>query len=256
MSRSKSSSNNVLKVVLAGSLSAVVALLALIHVLNMELMDAFYIAFTLSSTVSAIVALSEKETNIGTVAGFTALLLFIGIIAPYLGLKSVLVFRTAYGQITIPIEFIPYIALAVVALFAVVVLLGGSVARTGLFTIGTLLSLAWFVVTDPYVKILVSTLIGVIAFIPLLQKEEVRVGGRMLLLTAVGYIPITERTQIVIDLKGISSYGVIVTPLLLFIALDPLNLLRGRGGRVIEQLASVAILLLVFLQMISTVFGL
>jgi len=243
------------RVIAAASLAAIFALLSLVYIVKMDIMDAFYIAFTFGSTVAAIVSLSEREQSLGTAASFVALVMFLGLVAPYLGLKSVIIFRTATAQVVIPVELIPWLSLIAVMFFAVGAFLGADVGRLGLFVLGVLLSLFWFSVTGP-VRVLVSTLVAIIAAIPLIKAEEKR--APRFLAAAPMIVPamdLSNRAAYIVDLSSVNAAAVLITPILLFIALDPFDIVRGKNERTIEGLASVAVLFLVFLQMLSAVFG-
>ena len=238
-------------VLLLASLSAILALVALVNIVHMDLMDAFYIAFTLGSTVSAILAMTEKEANIGTVAGFTALVLMIALFGPYLGLKSLIVFRTQAGEITIPIEFIPYLMLGLIAFFAVGALLKANIARLGLYVLSIMLSFVWFTVSDSFAKVLIATTVGLIASLPLLASRKP--SSFMALSIIPTSIALNNRTSIVVDLSGVNAGAMLLMPLLMFIALDPFDIIKGPSEDKIEGLASIAVLMLVFLQLLSLV---
>jgi len=245
---------NVWKVVLGAALGAILALLALVYIVGMDVMDAFYVAFTFGSVVAAIIGLGEKEQNIGTVAAFSALVLLLGLFGSYLPLKSMIVIRTISGEIALPIEFLPWIGLGVIAFFAVGVFLGADVGRLGLFTLGVLLSMTWFVV-DGTMKVLVSTLVAIIAAIPLIKAESRRAPMFLAAAPLVPAIDLSNRAAYVVDLSGINTIAMIVTPILLFIALDPFDIIRGPHEKTVEGLGSVAVLALSFLQMLSVLFG-
>jgi len=238
---------SVARVIAAGAVGAILTFLALIYVLGLDKIDAFYIAFTLASTISAIVAMSEKEISVGTVAGFVALILLLGLVGPYICLKTVIVMRISGYVVSIPTEYIPYISLGVVGLFVAGVVLGADIGRLGLFVLGCILYLSTFVVGDAYIKVLIMSIIGLIAGIPLVKpQKEVKFLALMSLAVA-------DRRAIIIDLSAIQTAGVLILPVLLFIALDPFNIIKGRGEGTIEGLASISVLTIVLLQMISVI---
>jgi len=225
-------------------LAAVITMFALIYALGLEPIEAFYLSFTIGSATAAAVALSEREANIGTVASAISLLLLLALAGPYLGLHAVFVFKTQTTTISIPIEIIPWIMMGVVAIFAVGYAVGANVGRLGLWTLGTVLSLFWFTVSDVTGQVLLACIVGVIAAVPLLTTQS-RPSTPLFM---VAMLPVA-RNEITFDLSQVNYLGMLLSPILLFVALDPFNAF----SKVVRELGSVVTLFLVFLQVLSAV---
>lgn len=228
--------------ILASSLAAIVTMLVMTNV-GFSLHEAFYVAFTMGSTVAAIIAMTQREVNIGTVAAFAALILVLAFLSPYLGFSSAIVFKTAMGEVVILTEYIPWIALGIVAFFVVMAFMGANVTRLGLWSLGTLLTLLFYSVTDTMARILISTMVALIVAIPLLQEKP-----RESALLAAAVVPIGARKAVVIDLTSVNVYAMALMPLLMFVALDPFNVIRRR---IYRDLAAVLVLFVVFLQVLD-----
>ena len=236
------------KVIAASAIAAVLTLLALVYCLGMRPIDAFYVAFTIGSATAAAVALSAREANIGTVASAAALLIVLGLLGPYLGLSSAFVFKGQTYTIEVPVEYVPWIMIGIIGIFAIGYAAGANVGRLGLWTLGAMLSFFWFTVTDAAAQVLLACIVGVIAAIPLLSEKPSR-GSPMLLAALAAPVP-AARTEITFDLSQVNYFGMLITPILLFLALDPFNVIENRAVR---ELSSVAVLILVFIQVLSVV---
>ena len=234
------------KVIAASAIAAVLTLLALVYCLGMRPIDAFYVAFTIGSATAAAVALSAREANIGTVASAAALLIVLGLLGPYLGLSTAFVFKGQTYTIEVPVEYIPWIMIGIVGIFAVGYAAGANVARLGLWTLGAMLSFFWFTVTDATAQVLLACMIGIIAAVPLLQ-ERPRTSALLAALAAP--VP-AARTEITFDLSQVNYFGMLFVPVVLFLALDPFNVIENR---MVRELSSVAVLILVFIQVLSVV---
>lgn len=229
--------------ILASAVAAIVTMLVMTYV-GFSLHEAFYVAFTMGSTVAAIIAMTQREVNIGTVAAFAALILVMAFLSPYLGFSSAVVFKTAAGEIVIYTEYIPWIALGVIAFFVAMAFLGADVTRMGLWTLGTLLTLMFYSVTDATVKILISTMVALIVAIPLLQEQPSRRAPYFLAAAPI----VGARKAVVVDLTTVNAYTMAFMPLLMFIALDPFRLIKRR---IYRDLAAVLVLFVVFLQVLD-----
>jgi len=236
------------KVIAVSAIVAVLTLLGLVYGLGMDTIDAFYIAFTVGSAAAAAVALSEREANLGVVSSATALLIVLGLLGPYLGLSTAFVFKGQTYTIEVPVEYIPWIMIGIVGIFAVGYAAGANVGRLGLWTLGTILSLFWFTVTDTTAQVLLACIVGVIAATPLLYEKPVR-GSPMLLAALAAPVP-AARTEITFDLSQVNYFGMLFVPVVLFLALDPFNVIENR---MVRELSSVAVLILVFIQVLSVV---
>jgi len=236
-------------IVAVSAIAAIVTLLGLVYGLGMETVDAFYISFTVGAAAAAAVALTEREANLGVVASAAALLLMLGILGPYLGLTSAFVFKGQTYEIAIPTEYIPWIMLGLVGVFVIGYAVGADVGRLGLWVLGSILAMFWFTVTDVTSQVILSCLIAIIAAVPLLKKEA-RAGGYLLAAAIIPASPLAGRTQITFDLTQVNYFGMLVTPVLLFLALDPFNVIENRK---IEEICSVIVLFLAFLQLLSAV---
>mgnify|MGYP000209180548 CR=1 FL=1 len=234
------------KTIAISALAAVLTLLGLVYGLNMEPIDAFYISFTIGSATAAAVALSQREANLGVVASAAALLILLAVAGPYLGLQSILVFRTQTTVVEIPAEMIPWIMVGFVAIFAVGYAMGASVGRLALWCLGSMLSMFWFAVTDVASQVILACIVAVIAAVPLLKQEP---RARYTGLLAAAILP-AARTEITFDFTQINYFGMLFTPVVLFVALDPFDVIRNRLAR---EIASVIVLFLVFLQVLSAV---
>jgi len=227
------------------AIAAILTLLGLVYGLGMDPMDAFYIAFTIGSATAAAVALTGREANIGTVASAAALLLLLGLAGPYLGLSAILTFKTETTTVYVPIEFLPWIALGLLAVFAVGYALGAPVGRLALWVLGSVLAVFWFAVTDPTSQVVISCLVALIAAVPLLRSSPASASG--LLGAAVAIVP-SSRTQVVFDLSQANAVGMMMVPLVLFAALDPFGIIQEKR---IQELASVIVIFIAFLQVLS-----
>jgi len=226
------------------AIAAILTLLGLIYGLGMDPMDAFYIAFTIGSATAAAVALTEREANIGTVASAAALLLLLGLAGPYLGLSAILTFKTETTTVYVPIEFLPWIALGLLAIFVVGYALGAPVGRLALWVLGSVLAVFWFAVTEPTSQVVIACLIALIAAVPLLRASPSTATTGLL----VGAVLPAGRTQVVFDLSQANVVGMMLIPLILFVALDPFNVIRERR---IQELASVVVIFIAFLQVLT-----
>jgi len=228
----------------AAVVAAVATFLGLVYGLGMETMDAFYVAFTIGSAAAAAAAFTQKEANIGVVASAAALLMLIGLAGPYLGLQAILVFRTQTTTVYIPVEMLPWIMIGFIAFFAVGYVIGANVGRLALWTLGSILAMFWFAVTDPTAQVIIACIVALIAAVPLLSRQPAY--GTLL---SVAILP-SARTQIEFDFTQVNYFGMLFTPLILFVALDPFNVVRNRVWR---DLASVIVIFVAFLQVLSAV---
>jgi len=237
------------KTIAFSALVAVLTLLGLVYGLNMPTIDAFYIAFTVGSAAAAAVALTQREANYGVVASAAALLLLLAIAGPYLGLQSILVFKGQTYTFELPIEYIPWIMLGFVAIFGVGYAVGADVGRLGLWVLGSMLSIFWFAVTDVTSQVILACLVGIISAVPLLKAERPSPAS-FLAVAPVAMVSPAARTEITFDLSQVNYFGMLLAPVLLFVALDPFRVIENRTVR---ELSSVVMLFLVFIQLLSAV---
>jgi len=226
------------------AIAAVLTLLGLVYGLGMETMDAFYIAFTIGSATAAAVALSEREANFGVVASAAALLILLAIAGPYLGLSAVLVFKGQTYTIELPVEYIPWIMIGFIGVFAIGYAVGANVGKLGLWVLGSIISMFWFAVTDVTSQVILACIVAVIAAVPLMRGQKPATG-----LLAAAALP-AARTEVTFDLSQVNYFGMLFMPIMLFIAIDPFDVIKNKT---VKDLASIVVLFLVFIQLLSAV---
>ena len=226
-----------MRAVVAGMASALVTYLAMVFVFGLGLVDAMYIALTIATAASAAVALSEREANVGVVAGFVAIAITASVARFVFPVEvGAILVKLPSAEIVIPTDVLPYFAIAFVGFLVFAKALNWSIGRTMMFVVGSVAWVAYFMATDAFARLTALTIITVCAAIPLLQSEE-----RSRLLAAVPAPIIAE-----VDLTYLDYGAMFVLPLL-FVAIDPTN----RINRTVRDLAAVAILALLLVQVVG-----
>jgi len=231
---------NLGRAALVSAIVAAVTFLALyMFVPQLELATILFISMGIAASAGAIIEIDRGE-SIGTVVGFSTVLIMLFLVAPYLPERTAFVFNMNSMQIVVEQVTIPLILLGIVGVLAIVKSVGGSVVRMSMWLLILMLTLAWLAYEEIIAKILISALIAVIVFTPFEQGRASR--------TLLAAVPVAAYDKaIVVDLTGINVYIAYMLPLVAFVALDPLN----RVPKQWRQLASVVVLLMVFIHMLS-----
>jgi hypothetical protein len=232
------------RVALVSAITAAVTFLALyMFAPPLDIATILFISMGVAASVGAIMEIDRGE-SIGTVVGFSTVLLMLFLVAPYLPERAAIVFNMSSMQIAIEQVTLPLILLGIIGVMAIVKSVGGSVVRMSMWLLILVLTLAWFAYEEIIARILISALIAVIVFTPFEQGRVTR--------ALFAAVPVAAYDKaIVIDLAEVNVYIAYVLPLVAFIALDPLN----KVPRQWRQLASVVVLLMVFIHMLSLVIG-
>jgi len=227
----------------ASCIAAAATFILLTMFTNLDFSTILFISLGLASSAGAIVAV-DRGDSIGTVVGFSTLLLLLFFVAPYLP-KTAIIFVTSTATIILEPMMIPLLLLGLVAIVAVIHYIGGNVYRFALWILTIALTFAWFVYIDPIARILMSAIIAVIVFTPLES-----LGSKAAKFFAVTPVALMFDKAVVIDLTNVNVYIAYLLPFLTFIALDPTDrILPSYRG-----LASIVTLFVVFIQIISFMF--
>jgi hypothetical protein len=233
----------------AAGITAAVAFIVLAIYTTLDFATILFIGLGLASSVGAIVAI-EKGGSVGEIAGFVTLLLMLFFVAPHLPERVAFVFATPSATIALDAATIPIFMMAIIAIIAVVAYIGGNVYRFSLWLLTLALTFAWFVYSDAIARILISAIIAIIVFIPI-ESLKPSLMSKKGLLAAAAPIAGFDKT-VVIDLTSVNIYVAYALPFLTFIALDPTNRINVRY----RGLASVVVLFMIFIQLLSYMFQL
>jgi hypothetical protein len=234
--------------VVAG-LTAAIAFIVLAIYTTLDFATILFIALGLAGSAGAIVSI-DKGSSVGEIAGFVTLLLILFFVAPYLPEKVAFVFATLSATIALDAAMIPLLLMGIIAIVALIAYIGGNVYRFSLWLLTLALTLVWFAY-DAIARILISAIIAIIVFIPNESLKQSLMSKKGLLAAAVAPIAGFDKT-VVIDLTSVNIYVAYVLPFLTFIALDPTNRINARY----RGLASVVVLFMIFIQLLSYMFQL
>jgi hypothetical protein len=236
--------------VVAG-LTAALAFIVLAIYTTLDFATILFITLGLAGSAGAIVSI-EKGSGVGEIAGFVTLLLMLFFVSPYLPERAAFVFATPSATIALDAAMIPLLLMGIIAIVALIAYIGGNVYRFSLWLLTLALTLAWFTYSDAIARILISAIIAIIVFIPIESlRPSLRLRTKGLLAAAVAPIAGFDKT-VIIDLTSVNIYVAYALPFLTFIALDPTNKINDRY----RGLASVVVLFMIFIQLLSYMFQL
>jgi len=231
-----------MKSIVFAVLTGLFAFLACLFVLGFDVADATFLALSVATATASAVALSEREANIGVVVAF-AVIAIVASMLQVTGIKvSGILIKLPSAEIVIPTYMFPILSVAFAGLLAFAKALDWSIGRTILFVIGSLAWLSYYMYPTQIVRLFAMTVVTICASTPLLQSSE-EGKGRLL---AVSAVPVVAT----IDFTGLSMANLVV-PVLLFVAVDP----TGKIKNMVRELATIAILSLVLINVVGVYFG-
>lgn len=237
-----------MKGAIVGLLMGLFVYIAMVMMFNMSLTDAMFISLTIATAAGAAVAFTEREANIATVAGFVAVCIA-AVVLSSIGVaptSSAIAIVVMSSVVLIPVSILPYIAICLVAIYAVGYFINLNMKRFTLFILSCVAITVYFAVTDITIRLLTVTVAAAISAMPLLTESDNR---KMVF----AVVPMVGGREIIaaIDLSAFNAAALIM-PLFAFIAVDPTERISSNY----RSLASIAMLVIILLMLLDIMFSL
>lgn len=226
---------------LGGLIAGILMFLVMYFVVGFGAADAFYLSLSFATAVSAAVAATEKEANLGVVAGFAGICIA-SLLVHYLGFVKVggILVRLPSFTVVVPTSLVPILAVGFAGLIAAALALGWDSFRFVVYLCGVAAWIAYVVSPEAVVRLTAVTVVALVTSIPFVFEDR---SDRVARFMSVAPIPIIAA----VDLSGVVDVANLFIPILMFLAVDPTR----RLGSTARGLAAICVLTVVLLVIVD-----